>query len=534
MRKEKIKMVEKKVKAIALCRVSSVEQLKNNSLNTQDKKVREIAKDYNAEIVKVWSHQVSSKRGKNVERKDLQEMMEFCDKNKGIKYLFISEPDRFMRAADEAIWAEVEFRRRKVEIIFSDPMLNGGDMQSRLQRYLRYYAAEGSNEERIRKSIDGHAAALKEGRYTFQPPIGYKRGKTAGIHEIDPVIGPVLQQALIAIADGAKTIKQSMAWYNENCPPIRDGKHTKIRMDKWTKFIANPYYAGIVEMGKQIKVRNENGLHEPLITKEHHEKILEALRHRKKIHKGPIKGGNKRFPLNKILLCEECASRGNKVIKFTGYDNTNGKTTKKYSRYWCRGCNKSLSRDEVHEQVKMLFNRLDFTETGRKAVVRALNQVWNKEESGLKVQLGLYKQDLTKLQERKQTILEKAIEADNQLLKDELNKYLERTIDEITKLEIRIEIVEKNLSSGRGDFISFALEYIDNMGEHFFELPLEEVEVCKNILFPSGFWVDSNKTVYTLEISPLYRERTTKMGSFNPENCPMVGRKRLELLTSSV
>ena len=46
-------MENKKVKAIALCRVSSVEQLKNNSLNTQDKKVRELANDYNAEIVKV-------------------------------------------------------------------------------------------------------------------------------------------------------------------------------------------------------------------------------------------------------------------------------------------------------------------------------------------------------------------------------------------------------------------------------------------------------------------------------------------------
>ena len=92
----------------------------------------------------------------------------------------------------------------------------------------------------------------------------------------------------------------------------------------------------------------------------------------------------------------------------------------------------------------------------------------------------------------------------------------------------------KNLISGRSDFLNFALEYIDNMGQHFFELPLEEVAVCKNILFPSGFWVDSNKIVYTPEISPLYRERTTKMGSLNPENCPVVGCEGLEPPTFSV
>lgn len=527
-------MTSEKVKAIALCRVSSVEQLQNNSLSNQDKKVRELALDYNSEIVRVWSHQVSSKRGNNVNRKDLTEMMNFCDKNKDVKYLFVSEPDRFMRSSDEAMWGEVEFRKRGVEIIFSEPLLNGGNMQSRLQRYLRYYAAEGSNEERIRKSIDGHTAALKEGRYTFQPPIGYKRGKIAGIHEIDPVTGPVLQRALVAIADGTKTIKDALSWYNDNCPPIRDGRHTKLRMDKWTKFIVNPYYAGIVEMDKQIKIRNENGLHEPLITLKQHERILEALGYRKRLHKGPIKGGNKRFPLNRILLCEDCASRGNRIFKFTGYDNRNGKTSKIYSRYFCRGCNKSLSRDEVHKQVEKLFVRLDFTEAGKKAILHALNEVWDKEERGLKMQLDLYKHDLTELEERKQKLLDQIIETDDQSLKDDFSSYLERTRGDIAKLEGRIEASKKNLAFSRKNFLAFALDYIDNMGQHFLELPLEEVGVCKNILFPSGFWMDSNKTIYTPEISPLYRERTTKMGSLNPENCPMVGRKRLELLTSSV
>ena len=104
-------MKDNKIKAIALCRVSSVEQLKNNSLNTQDKKVRELAKEYGAEIIRIWKQQVSSKKGNNINRKDIQEMFDFCDKNKSVKYLFVSEPDRFMRAIDEAIWAEVEFRK---------------------------------------------------------------------------------------------------------------------------------------------------------------------------------------------------------------------------------------------------------------------------------------------------------------------------------------------------------------------------------------------------------------------------------------
>ena len=325
-----------------------------------------------------------------------------------------------------------------------------------------------------------------------------------------------------------------MDWYNENCPPIRDGKHTKIRMDKWTKYIANPYYAGIVEMDKQIKVRNENGLHEPLITVEQHEKILDILGLRKKLHKGPAKGGNKRFPLNQILLCEDCASNGNKIFKFTGYDNRNGKTDKIYSRYFCRKCHKALNRDEAHKQVKNLLSRLDFTEAGRKIVIDALNRIWDKEENGLKIQLSLYKQDLTKLEEKKQKLLDQIIETNNQDLKDDFNKYLERTRDDIDKLESKIKSVEKNLASGRSDFLNFALEYIDNMGEHFFELPLEEVGVCKNILFPGGFWMGPDKIIYTPGISPLYRERAIKNGPSNSENALVVGDEGLEPPTFSV
>ena len=84
------------------------------------------------------------------------------------------------------------------------------------------------------------------------------------------------------------------------------------------------------------------------------------------------------------------------------------------------------------------------------------------------------------------------------------------------------KLQKKSLNIGRSNFLDFAMEFIDKLGQHFFELTLEEVEVCKNILFPSGFWVDLNKNIYTPEISPLYRERTTKMGPLNPENCPIV------------
>lgn len=282
-------MTKKVIEAIALCRVSTAEQKSNGSLKRQNESVAETANRLGAKLVKIWSGSASSKKGNNSKRKDLQEMLEYCKIHKNVKYLLIDEPDRFMRSFEEAGHYIVLFRDLGVEIKFSDDSLNGDDISAVIARAVKMALAEGDNWSRINKSIKGHRAALKEGRYTFQPPIGYRRGKVAGIHEIDPETGPVLRLALITIADGTKTIKEAMGWYNENCPPIRNGKQKKMRMDKWTRFIANPYYAGVVEMNKQIKIRNENGLHEPLITKEQHEKILEALIAKKNFTKDLLK-----------------------------------------------------------------------------------------------------------------------------------------------------------------------------------------------------------------------------------------------------
>ena len=101
-----------KYQAITNCRVSSDEQLKNNSLNRQQRAVLNAAKRLDVEIPKdgQWSGSVSSKRGKNYDRKDLKEMLEYCKKHKRVKYVIVDEPDRFMRSVDEAFAWETRFR----------------------------------------------------------------------------------------------------------------------------------------------------------------------------------------------------------------------------------------------------------------------------------------------------------------------------------------------------------------------------------------------------------------------------------------
>lgn len=116
------------------------------------------------QIVRKWSGDVSTRRGKNLKRPDLKEMLSFCAKNKHVKYLLIDEPDRFMRSMDEAFYYEVEFSKHNVKVWYaSDPELNSDNHMARFMRFLKYFTAEGSNEERIKKAVSGGMKSIQEG-----------------------------------------------------------------------------------------------------------------------------------------------------------------------------------------------------------------------------------------------------------------------------------------------------------------------------------------------------------------------------------
>src|SRR4051812_47255700 len=126
----------KQILAIALCRVSSLEQLQNNSLSHQRDNVLIAADELGAVIPTdgIWSGHVSSKKGVNYNRKDLREMFEYCKKNPNVKYLIVQEVDRFMRSPDEQTYFYVRFwHELKVRIWFADkPELNKDDIYSGL------------------------------------------------------------------------------------------------------------------------------------------------------------------------------------------------------------------------------------------------------------------------------------------------------------------------------------------------------------------------------------------------------------------
>lgn len=507
--------------AIALSRVSSEEQIKNNSIKRQNQSIINGAERLGVKIPKDgwWSGRQSSKKGTNLGRKDIEEMLAYCKKTKAVKYLLIDRSDRFMRSVKEAIYFEVMFEKLGVKVWYTkDWELNQDRLSSEFMKFSKYFDAEGSNDDRIEQSLGGALTALKEGRYPFPPKPGYLRSLKPGFHIIDPDRGPALQEVLLDIHDKRLTPTQAMKKLNESLF-IPEGK-SPYKMDKFKRLCTEPYYAGIVECTKQIKYRNGDGLHDPLITIRQHKELLTIFSNRPKFQKGPLKDGNPKYPLNNILSCENCID-SNKG-RFVGFDHGNGKTKQVWEKYRCRSCGIYFLRQNVHKKIEDEIDTFQFSQVSKSLVIEALQDIWKREVVEIKQQISRTNAKIISLQDNVRATARTAVKPENALVRDELFKDIEADKLEITSLEQALGNLENKVESDQSDFLEFAYNFIETLGQNFLELTKEERLKCKQIMFPSGFMINADGRVYTPEISPLITLASKKKDTEVSDNSSIV------------
>ncbi|HSX07523.1 MAG TPA: recombinase family protein [Candidatus Saccharimonadales bacterium] len=513
--------MSRQILAITTCRVSTPEQMENNSLGRQAEAVVAAAKELGATIPidGQWSGSVSSKAGTNIKRKDLMEMLDYCKKHPLVKYLIVHEVDRFMRSIKELFYFEVEFEKLGVKVWYaSQPDLNTDDYKSKLFKALEAFKGEGSNVERITKSIEGQTTALRQGKYPFSPKPGYRRGYERGVQEIHPVRGLILKAVLIRIATRVVTPSQALVELNQS--DFVKGR-SLYKMDKFRKIVTDPFYAGIVEIDKQVKVRNKNGLHQALISEEQHNELVRIMNSKKKTQSGARKNGNPKYPLSNHVSCTQCTEKTNG--RFVGFDHGNGKNPALvYEKYRCRACGRYIARQDLHQQIEEQFNRHSITPKGRSELSAALAAVWKEKE-------GEAAQEVIRLQHRVETLninitnhVEAATDPSNAAIKDDILLSITTKKAEVASIHEKLAELTSGAERDREQFLEFAFDFIENMGSQFFSISRENRLRCKELVFPSGFYLDTNNKVYTPEISPLYRLASKKKDLPEPEKSLLV------------
>ncbi len=509
--------------AIALCRVSSKEQLDSNSLNLQGESVDAMADELKVKIVKKWAIQQSSKKGQNIKRKDLQEALVLCRKNKKIKYFLVDKVHRYMREMEMIFYFKVLFREQGVKLIFCDPGqrdLNEDTPEASLKLAQKAYDAEIANVERRDTALSRMSARVAAGYYPFNTHAGYKKTEAEdGLHIPDEPRFGLLQEGCRLIIYKQHTVSQAVKWMNENGYLTKGGK--KLDINHFEEFIVDEYYCGFVKIDGPDWPDKVPGLHVPLLSKREHALLIAIIKKRnprmRSIH-------NPEFPMANIIRHQECEGLGG-YEKFAGHNHNPGKTRKGTQKalkpvYDCRDCRKRIGRDMTHENFSDYLESLVFIPDD-KSFKHALLKVW-------KNQRGSNAQRLLVLNANKDVIDKKirdttvtyATESD-EIVKSSLRKLLGEYNDELQQAETDIHEAS-NIDLESDDFVKFAFQQVDTMRDKWWKLNWNDKARGEQILFNGKIYVDNAAKVHTPNLSNIYTLGTNKKALSGMDNAHLV------------
>ena len=499
------------VNAISLCRVSTHRQSnENNSLDKQSTSVDAAAERLNAVITKHWSVATSSKKGKNLARKDLKEALQYCSQKKNkVQFCIIEEVDRFMRSIEEYYWYKVEFKKCGVRIIFaSDPTLTDESQEATFKELIKVFTSEADNELRSSKVKSHMRATVARGYWPFPVKAGYRRTLTPGLHEPDPERFSLLQKAIRMVIVRTHTIKEAQIWLKDN--GYRTVRGGILDLDKFTTILKEPYYCG------RLKAKDwpiHHGIHKPMITTDEFEElqIIVSGRSVKKRNRHY----NPEFPGQKLLSCGRCGS----VKRTTGSTSSNGHGGN-IPRYYCMACKKYWNRSKVHSAVENYLSRVTLSSEAKAELRNALVFVWRKKNNNRQHLITSLNTKITSLKQRKSNLVQSYTTASD-AMKVDIESEIELVRGQIDDCERRRQSL---LQDDREieKFINFAFNYLDKLCTEWWSLEPEQRTWCQKIVFPGEIIVYPDYKIGTTKLSPIFTLQNAKSSPKTAQNAHMV------------
>ena len=499
-------------RALALCRVSTSKQrIEGSSLQAQEVRVYECADYLDAKIITLWSLDTSSRKGKNLARKDLNEMYEACKHDKTIRYIIVDEADRFMRSMEEAYWWKVQFKMINVYLAYANmpEITHVDDPMAVMREMMAFFQAEVSNHERITKTTDKMQAKIKAGYYPGMVHQGYMKSDVPSLHIPKQPQWSLLKEAIRSIVYKSMPLSEALEWLNDNGYRLQGGG--KLDMYKLKHILVEPYYAGIIKMSNWDTVC-QNGLHTKMITVEEHERLLEIVTGKRK--KFTVHKFNPLFPASNIAECADCVAEGQKETRLVGYRHHNNKpehTRKFYERYRCRGCNKNCLKDTLHGGISKVFNRTELIIDDKGMFMSAMTKVWQADVGDSLQTVRRLKQKLATLNQEKGNLVRSM--ASNPGLADDFRDTIVSIKAEITSVEEQTAQAE-NIQEDFDRFMAFAVDYVNHLKDNWWDTqdPEERIRL-KELLYLDGLQISREGKVRTPTLSPIYRYKTTKKTS---------------------
>jgi site-specific DNA recombinase len=508
--------------ALVYTRVSSREQFeKNGSIESQEKLCTRLAEQMNIPILKRFGGCFES--AKSEERRQFQKMMEFIRKSKeNIKYIIVSDNDRFSRTGANAIYLAEQLRKKGIQIVASsspmDTMTSIGAFQQNIQLLFSHF----DNQMRREKTIRGMTQKFEKGYYIGAIPMGYDRTHVDG-------------QIKIVKNKTGEAITKAFKWKAERS--LRTSEISKrlhrlgvdIHEKQLSAIFRNVFYCGLLS-NKMLKGKIVEGTNwEPLVSQQTFLGANAVLNQFHTPHDHHKEDDN--VPLRRFVACAKCGSL------WTGYV-----VQKKGIYYYkcnTKGCKCNVSAIKMHAQFLLELQKY---ELGTKKI------------EPLKKQLALtfqyMNQELFKrkddLEKRRADIHDKILKAEEKYIEDDLDKEslqrykskYEAQLAEIAKEEQQLQ----NPLSNSDKLINYSVEMCQKLSQLWVSNDLTGKIKLQKMIFPEGVEYDlENRTYRTrrvntliLQIAQLARvsdEKKARNSASEEQNSARVAPSRIELLS---
>lgn len=224
--------------------------------------------------------------------KFINEMMTFIRRNKTIKFVIVSQIDRFSRNAGQGINMFNELLEKGVVIVEATSGLKTSDHNQLLMLQMKLCMAQWDNSNRTDKFTKGRISCLQSGVYTGAVPLGYdKEGKS--------------RNRVYTINEEGKLIRKAFQWKLQGLANFQIIEKLKpygleLTKQKLHKILTNVFYAGKIKH-KMLNYEMIDGNHPAIISYTDFLKVQEIMSGRTGIYKHQKE--TPQFPLKRHVLC---------------------------------------------------------------------------------------------------------------------------------------------------------------------------------------------------------------------------------------
>ena len=474
--------VSRKKTAVIYSRVSTTDQKdKGFSLGNQTNDLKAFCEKNNIEIVKEYEEDYSAK---TFARPEFSKLLTYCTKNKKkVDYLLVHKWCRYSRNISEAYQFMDVFKGLGIEVNAIEQWIDFDVPQNIMMLSIHLSIPEIDNKDRSLKVIAGSRAALKEGRWIYSQPIGYKSGKDERgrtLMQLDEPKASIIRRVFQDFASGSYSQKDLMKKYS--CSEVKFSKSNINRILK------NMVYAGMIPIPEYQKEPSQivKGLHDPIIPLELFEKVQYVLGKKSRYKNKPTKH-DENLPLRGSMSCPNCG------LNLTGSGSLS-KTGKKHYYYHCntrKGCSYRMPVEIAHEKFFRSLENISpspesielFREMVKESICRSGKHVTSKIDD-----IGNRISYLTK---QKEGLLDKLLDG---TVADEIYKKRNSRIDE----EL-YELKEKKLSLSKSngeikEHLDYAVYFLSNVNEIFMKASFDVKQKILSSILAEKLVIEKNKS----------------------------------------